>query len=456
MGHGIAVQSIGPAVVDPGRRGVPVPALQRLQGRCSPRTGSNVWNTTLLIGWDEPGGTYDHVPPPSVPSPDPAGPAGQHGFTFDRSGYRVPAVIVPPWVAEGEVFNAEHRHTSLIATLPGAMGPRETRSPRATPPPGRFSDVFILDTPRDPATWPVPKPRPVPPFMEDPAGPGREPVHAGQNPGPGDPGVRGSEPRRDRGPAQGPRRGRAPRASCSTCCGTSWPPSFPCWPRPPPVIPVPRPNLMRGSRDRETRSAHTESDRPARPLREEPQRPDHRLQRPAAGVAAAVLRGARHLLPGPGGRRRGNDEPRLPRRDQPRRRRHGAGADGPGDHLVHGQGLRRAPEPGRQHRLRPAPRLPVATGPRLHRGAAGRGHDRGPDPARHHQRLGQLRVQLPRQGLFRRGRVLDGAPLDHRPGQRDPGHRVGRPERRRHRRPRGSAPTSRWPACGAAPSRAPR
>jgi phospholipase C len=26
-------------------------------------TGSNVWNTTLLIGWDEPGGTYDHVPP---------------------------------------------------------------------------------------------------------------------------------------------------------------------------------------------------------------------------------------------------------------------------------------------------------------------------------------------------------------------------------------------------------
>ena len=26
-------------------------------------TGANVWNTALLIGWDEPGGTYDHVPP---------------------------------------------------------------------------------------------------------------------------------------------------------------------------------------------------------------------------------------------------------------------------------------------------------------------------------------------------------------------------------------------------------
>ena len=25
-------------------------------------TGSNVWNTTLLIGWDQPGGTYYDVP----------------------------------------------------------------------------------------------------------------------------------------------------------------------------------------------------------------------------------------------------------------------------------------------------------------------------------------------------------------------------------------------------------
>ena len=80
-------------------------------------SGTNVWNTALLIGWDEPGGTYDHVAPGPVPPPDPAAPAGEFGFTFDRSGYRVPAIIVSPWVEPGSVYNEEYRHTSLIATL---------------------------------------------------------------------------------------------------------------------------------------------------------------------------------------------------------------------------------------------------------------------------------------------------------------------------------------------------
>ena len=80
-------------------------------------TGSNVWNTTLLIGWDEPGGTYDHVPPGPAAPPDPTAPPGEMGFQFDRSGYRVPAILVSPWVEPGSVYNDEYRHTSLIATL---------------------------------------------------------------------------------------------------------------------------------------------------------------------------------------------------------------------------------------------------------------------------------------------------------------------------------------------------
>jgi phospholipase C len=47
-------------------------------------TGPNVWNTTLLIGWDEPSGTYDHVPPGPVPPPDPTAPPGELGFTWRR------------------------------------------------------------------------------------------------------------------------------------------------------------------------------------------------------------------------------------------------------------------------------------------------------------------------------------------------------------------------------------
>jgi phospholipase C len=129
--------------------------------------GTNVWNTALLIGWDEPGGTYDHVPPPSVPPPDPSAPVGQHGFTFDRSGYRVPAIIVSPWVEPGSVYNEEYRHTSLIATLREKWDlgePFTARDAAAR----TFSSVFTLDTPRNPKTWPTPNHRPVPAFMEDP------------------------------------------------------------------------------------------------------------------------------------------------------------------------------------------------------------------------------------------------------------------------------------------------
>ena len=165
MGHGVVIPSIDPPSSILGGEAFLSRIYAAYKGMQS-STGSNVWNTALLIGWDEPGGTYDHVPPPSVPAPDPSAPAGQDGFKFDRSGYRVPAVIVSPWVAEGDVFNQEHRHTSLIATLREQWDlgdPFTGRDAVAR----TFSHVFTLDTPRDPQTWPVPLARPVPPFMED-------------------------------------------------------------------------------------------------------------------------------------------------------------------------------------------------------------------------------------------------------------------------------------------------
>jgi phospholipase C len=129
-------------------------------------SGPNVWNTALLIGWDEPGGTFDHVAPGSVPPPDPDAPAGEMGFTFDRSGYRVPAILVSPWVPQGSVFNEEYRHTSLIATLRKSWNlgePFSQRDASARP----FDDLFTLDEPRDPQSWTTVTALPVPAWHLD-------------------------------------------------------------------------------------------------------------------------------------------------------------------------------------------------------------------------------------------------------------------------------------------------
>ena len=129
-------------------------------------TGSNVWNTALLIGWDEPGGTYDHVPPGPVPPPDPSALPGECDFAFDRSGYRVPAIIVSPWVESGSVYNEEHRHTSLIATLRKTWGLGEALTQRDASA-RTFAHVFSLATPRDPKSWATVRAHPVPEWTMD-------------------------------------------------------------------------------------------------------------------------------------------------------------------------------------------------------------------------------------------------------------------------------------------------
>jgi phospholipase C len=129
-------------------------------------SGTNVWNTALLIGWDEPGGTYDHVPPGPVPPPDAAAPAGEFGFTFDRSGYRVPAIMVSPWVAPGSVYNEEYRHTSLLATLRKVwdLGDAFTQRDASA---RTFEEVFALEAPRHPASWAIVEAQEVPQWTLD-------------------------------------------------------------------------------------------------------------------------------------------------------------------------------------------------------------------------------------------------------------------------------------------------
>jgi phospholipase C len=86
------------------------------------------WERTLLVVvFDEHGGCYDHVPPPSAPdcpvaiAPDdkiiPVGQRGGAGFKFDRLGPRVPAIAIsaytPPQLRVNDVFE----HTSILKTI---------------------------------------------------------------------------------------------------------------------------------------------------------------------------------------------------------------------------------------------------------------------------------------------------------------------------------------------------
>jgi hypothetical protein len=75
----------------------------------------------------------------------PAAPAGQCGFAFDRSGRRVPAIIVSPWIDEATVINEEFRHTSLLATARQSQlpVPAELTDPDHPPAPTQLVDFIF-------------------------------------------------------------------------------------------------------------------------------------------------------------------------------------------------------------------------------------------------------------------------------------------------------------------------
>jgi phospholipase C len=98
---------------------------------------SPCWKRTLLIiTYDEHGGCYDHVPPPSAKAPD-ALVNNKYGYQFDTYGVRVPAVIISPYVPPGSKIRPTPNavdgitypfdHTSIISTV------RELFTPGAAP-----------------------------------------------------------------------------------------------------------------------------------------------------------------------------------------------------------------------------------------------------------------------------------------------------------------------------------
>jgi len=122
--------------------------------------------TLLLVTYDEHGGLYDHVPPPTgVPSP--GGEVSAVGrvqrallyrktaaFDFTMLGPRVPAVLISPRIRAGTVDSEPRDHASIPATLRALFAPDAeplTGRDRWSPP---FHGLLTLPGP-GPAARPI-------------------------------------------------------------------------------------------------------------------------------------------------------------------------------------------------------------------------------------------------------------------------------------------------------------
>ena len=83
-------------------------------------TRSPQWNETVLfINFDEWGGFFDHVPPPTASIPPITRAAGD---VDGRLGFRVPALLVAPWARRGAVSHRQYDHTSVLRMIEDNWG----------------------------------------------------------------------------------------------------------------------------------------------------------------------------------------------------------------------------------------------------------------------------------------------------------------------------------------------
>ncbi|HKT49626.1 MAG TPA: alkaline phosphatase family protein [Candidatus Angelobacter sp.] len=87
---------------------------------------SPAWHDSVFIlGFDEGGGLYDHVPPFTVVAPDATPPALQPGDLpgdFTLSGFRVPLVVISPWVKPHFVSHTNRELTSILKLIETRFG----------------------------------------------------------------------------------------------------------------------------------------------------------------------------------------------------------------------------------------------------------------------------------------------------------------------------------------------
>ncbi|MFO0567751.1 MAG: alkaline phosphatase family protein [Polyangiaceae bacterium] len=83
-------------------------------------SSTKTWpHVALFITYDEHGGYFDHVPPPSACEPDELRPATH---AYDRLGFRVPLFVVSPYVKKGMVSHMIADHTSITRFVAHRFG----------------------------------------------------------------------------------------------------------------------------------------------------------------------------------------------------------------------------------------------------------------------------------------------------------------------------------------------
>jgi len=113
-------------------------------------------STLLVVVYDEHGGLYDHVPPPTTVNPDgkvytKRDPFLDPSFDFTRLGVRVPAVLISPYIPVGTIDRRIYDHTSVIATarrllIPNVANSHLTQRDRLA---ATFEDNLTLSEPRN-------------------------------------------------------------------------------------------------------------------------------------------------------------------------------------------------------------------------------------------------------------------------------------------------------------------
>jgi phospholipase C len=121
------------------------------------RANEELWQASLVIVvYDEHGGYYDHVTPPTAVPPD----HHQEEFTFDQLGVRVPALLVSPYAGQ-RCIKTQFDHTSLLRYLVDKWGLRSLGARVAASSTNSIgSALTITARSSTPTQLPVPGPTP--------------------------------------------------------------------------------------------------------------------------------------------------------------------------------------------------------------------------------------------------------------------------------------------------------